>query len=250
MTYKAEYERLMAQTYDEVYAVIRDPSGDVGFYKSMACEFGGPLLELGCGTGRTLLKAAETGIECVGLDSSREMLDVLVQKTPPDNLTLVHDSIETFDLGKSRFQLITAPFRTVQHLLDPQSQLAALQNIRRHLAPSGAFIFDVFDPNLARMAVTEEPEQLDANFQYRGQEMRRYVSVLRDISTQIMTVSFRFEGGNPDLVGSTDVLMRWFYRYELEHLLSLAGFPNLTFYRDFAHSPWSSGGEIIVVARL
>ena len=87
MTYEAEYERLVARTYDDAYAIIRDSSGDAAFYQSMAEADEGPLLELGCGTGRILLKVAETGIACVGIDASEEMLNVLSEKKPPDNVT-------------------------------------------------------------------------------------------------------------------------------------------------------------------
>ena len=249
MTYDVEYERLVARTYDSIYAVIRDPSGDSAFYCSMAEEIGGPLLELGCGTGRVLLESAETGLECVGLDASKEMLDVLREKNPPENVSLVQARIEDFDLGLGRFRLITAPFRAMQHLLDPQSQLAALGNIRRHLASEGVFVFDVFDPNLAAIAVEEEPEVLDATFEYRGDEMRRYVTVVRDLSTQVMGLTFRFEGKNADLVGSARFHMRWYYRYEIEHLLARSGFTDVTFFRDFARTPWRSGSETVVVAR-
>lgn len=249
MTYEVEYERLVARTYDSVYAVIRDSSGDSAFYRSIAEETGGPLLELGCGTGRVLLNSAATGIECVGLDASSEMLQVLREKNPPENVSLVQDRIESFDLGFGRFRLITAPFRTMQHLLDPQSQLAALRNIHRHLAPEGVFAFDVFDPNLAAIAVEKEPEVLDATFEYQGDEMRRYAAVSRDLSTQVMSVTFRFEGENADLVGSTRFHMRWYYRYEIEHLLARADFTDVTFFRDFVRTPWSSGSEIVVMAR-
>jgi len=249
MTYQVDYERLVARTYDSVYAIVRDPCGDSAFYRSMAEETGGPLLELGCGTGRVLLNSAETGLECVGLDASNEMLDVLREKNPPENVTLVQGRMENFDLGLGRFRLITAPFRAMQHLLDPQSQLAALKNIHRHLTSDGVFVFDVFDPDLAAIAVEEEPEVLDATFEYQGDEMRRYVTVVRDLSTQVMALTLRFEGENADLVGSTRFHMRWYYRYEIEHLLARAGFADVTFFRDFAQTPWSSGGEIVVVAR-
>lgn len=249
MTYQAEYERLVARTYDDAYAVIRDPSGDAAFYRFMAETQGGPLLELGCGTGRVLLEVAKTGIECVGLDASREMLRVLREKKPPDTVAVVHAHMESFDLGEGRFRLITAPFRAVQHLLDVPSQLAALNNVRRHLARGGAFAFDVFDPDLARTAVAHEPESLEATFRHQAHEVRRYTTVVRDASAQIMTVTFRFESDAPELVGSARFQMRWYYRYELEHLLDRAGFTDLTFYRDFARTPWSHGRETVVVAR-
>ncbi|MGI9235023.1 MAG: class I SAM-dependent methyltransferase [Woeseiaceae bacterium] len=250
MTYEVEYERLVARTYDSVYAVVRDSSGDSAFYRSMAEEIGGPLLELGCGTGRVLLDSAETGIECVGLDASNEMLEVLRGKNPPENVSLVHARIEDFELGVGRFRLVTAPFRALQHLLDPERQLAALRNVRRHLTSDGVFVFDVFDPKLAALAIAEDPEYLDATFEYQGCEMRRYVTVVKDLSTQVMALTFRFEGENLDLVGSTKIHLRWYYRYEIEHLLARAGFSDVTFFRDFVRTPWSSGGEIVGVARL
>jgi len=60
---------------------------------------------------------------------------MLRAKNPPPNLTLVEGRMETVDLGARRFHLITCPFRAFQHLLDVPSQLAALANVRRHLAP-------------------------------------------------------------------------------------------------------------------
>ena len=137
----------------------------------------------------------------------------------------------------------------MQHLLDPKSQLASLRNIRRHLTPDGVFVFDVFDPKLVAIAVEEDPEILDATFEYQGHEMQRYATVVRDLSTQVMALTFRFEGENTDLVGSARMHLRWYYRYEIEHLLARAGFTDATFFRDFARTPWSSGGEIVVVAR-
>ena len=40
--------------------------------------------------------------------------------------------------------------------------------------------------------------------------------------------------------------MRWFHRFELQHLLARAGFTQLTFYRSFAREPWTAGGETTV----
>src|SRR5450631_181250 len=170
MVYSDEYERVMARTYDPVYGVVRDPSGDVAFYVEQARESGGPVLELGCGTGRILIPTAQCGLSCVGLDASSEMLAVLRDKNPPKNVELVNGRMETFDLGDRRFQLVTAPFRAMQHLLDVEAQLETLENVRRHLASGGAFVFDVFDPKLDRMAILEEPESDGVSFFHNGHE--------------------------------------------------------------------------------
>src|SRR5262245_8956618 len=112
------YPELLAATYDSAYAVIRDPSGDAGFYLELAREIGGPVLERGCGTGRTLLPIARAGIACVGVDGSPTMLAELRRKAPPPNLTLVEGRMEALELGDRRFRLCTCPFRAFSHLLD------------------------------------------------------------------------------------------------------------------------------------
>jgi ubiquinone/menaquinone biosynthesis C-methylase UbiE len=242
------YAEILARNYDEVYAVIRDPSGDAAFYRQMAHRAGGPVLELGCGTGRVLLPIARDGIGCVGLDASPAMLEILRAKAPPPNLELVLGRMEQFDFGERRFSLITMPFRAMSHLHDVETQLAALDCIRRHLAPSGVFAFDVFDPKLERMALAAEPEHIAAKFMHDGVEIRRWDSVQRDHSRQVMKMRFRFEGGPPETTGSGEVQMRWFYRFELEHLLVRGGFSRLTFFGGFDGRPWRAGGETIVLA--
>jgi SAM-dependent methyltransferase len=250
MTYSDDYDRLIARNYDASYAVSRAPSGDARFYRELAHEIGGPLLELGCGTGRILLPIANDGIECVGLDSSPAMLDVLREKQPPANLRLVEGRMESFDLGPARFRLITCPFRAFSHLLDSDAQLAALARIKHHLAPGGVFAMDLFDPNPANMARAEDPEYLSITFQDGGRELQRWDTVRRDCSRQLLSVDLRFTGGPLEVTGSAQLQLRWLYRFELEHLLARSGFEDLTFFRDFARTPWSVGLETVVLARL
>jgi len=242
-----EYEGVLARNYDALYGVMRDPSGDAAFYRALAQESGGPVLELGCGTGRVLLPIAALGIPCVGVDASPAMLAALRAKNPPPNLELVEGRMETFDLGARRFALVTSPFRAFLHLLDVPSQLAALANVRRHLAPGGAFAFDIFDPKLAWITAPGENERLDATFTLDGVETRRFAKVRTDLATQIMEVTFRFEPAQSD--GNTTVRLRWFYRYEMEHLLARAGFTDVIIYGGYDRRPWRPEGEIVIVAR-
>ena len=244
------YESIIARHYDELYAVMRDPSGDVAFYGELARASGGPVLELGCGTGRTLLPIARAGIACVGVDASPAMLAVLRQKSPPPNLELLEGRMERLELPGRRFRLVTCPFRAFSHLLDVDSQLAALAAVRRHLEPGGTFALDVFDPKLAHIARPEEPEHLAATFQDAGREVRRWDTIRRDASRQVMTISFRFVSDAPELCGVGEIQMRWFYRFELEHLLARAGFGELQFFGGFDRRPWAAGGETIALARV
>ena len=246
---------LIARHYDAAYAVLREPSGDAAFYLHLARESRGCVLELGCGTGRILLPIAREGIDCVGVDASAAMLHVLREKDPPSNLTLVEGRMEELDLllageglEPGSFALVTAPFRVLSHLLDVESQLTTLAAIRRQLALGGRFAFDLFDPKLDRIALALEPEHLDATFTQEGATVRRFVTVRRDHSAQVMTALFRFESDRRELEGTAELQMRWFYRYELEHLLARAGFAHVELFGAFDRRPWVAGGETVVVA--
>jgi SAM-dependent methyltransferase len=247
-----EYDASIVKNYDAEYAVIRDPSGDRAFYASQARASGGPVLELGCGTGRVLLPIAAQGIPCVGLDQSKNMLDALRAKGPPANLSLVQASMTDFDLGGARFPLIFSAFRAFQHLCAVEDQLATLACVRRHLAPGGTFAFDVFAPRLERTAIEEEPEAEDLRAQDGEVEIRRFALVRRDLATQVLTVRFRherWEGGAKVSEGTSLIRLRWFFRYEIEHLLARAGFDQVEIFGDFDRRPFDGKKEIIVLAR-
>lgn len=242
------HESLLARHYDAMYDAVRTPVGDAAFYLDLARSSGGPVLELGCGTGRILLPIARAGIPCVGLDPSEAMLDVLRAKNPPDCLELVRAPMEDLDLAGRRFQLITAPFRSLSYLLDVEVQLATIERIRRHLLPAGAFAFDLFDPRLDRLAMIDEPEALATTFEEEGHTTRCYHAVRRDHARQVMHVRFRFEGGPPGGEGTAEFDLRWYHRFEVQHLLARAGFRNVRFYGGFDRRPWAPWSETVVIA--
>jgi SAM-dependent methyltransferase len=247
------YGSRTARYYDAVYGLLRDGSGDIDFYGTLARETGGPVLELGCGSGRVLLPIAREGFVCTGLDASRAMLDRLERKRPPASLRLTLGRMEDFDLGGERFSLVYSAFRAFQHLVTVGQQLDCLAAVRRHLAPHGLLAFDVFAPVLERIAVLEEPESEDARFRVDGVDVIRYVSVRRDPAAQVMDVTFRYERRRPGASVENEVVrtrMRYFFRYELEHLLARAGFGQVQFFGGFDRRPYDYfSGETVVMAR-
>src|SRR5947207_2493466 len=145
----------IADLYDHVAPYRALP--DIPFYVDAARESGGPVLEIGCGSGRVLIPTARAGIEIPGLDLSPGMLAVCHQHLADESaevqsrVHLVEASMTAFDLGRT-FRLITIPFRPFQHLLTVRDQLACLACIRRHLAPDGRLVFDLFNPSLEAIA--------------------------------------------------------------------------------------------------
>lgn len=247
------YGRTTARFYDAAYERNAQVAGDADFYRALARDGGGPVLELGCGTGRVLLQMAADGFPCTGLDASRHMLDALRAKSTFPNLRLVHAPMQRFDLAGERFGLIFSAFRAFQHMYTVEDQLACLGCARRHLAPGGRLAFDVFAPRLGRIAVAEEPENLELRFEHDDESVVRYVSVSRDHAAQLQTVRFRYErsaGGK--VVGNEHVTfqMRWFWRFELEHLLARAGFSDVQIYGDYDRRPVGADTPaFVVVAR-
>src|SRR5580698_3389587 len=75
----ALYDGFIADYYDES-PMVRGRVGDVAFYRHAVDEFGDPVLELGCGTGRITLALAEAGHPVTGLDISERMLERCTQK--------------------------------------------------------------------------------------------------------------------------------------------------------------------------
>jgi SAM-dependent methyltransferase len=133
---------------------------DVDFYVDL-CRQTGEALELGCGTGRVLVAAAEAGCAVTGLDNSEHMLarcrakaDGLC-KLVRDRITLIQADMTNFQLVRT-FKLAVVPFRPIQHLATTREQLSFLRCVHQHLQPGGRLVFDVFNPNLALLAAPDQ----------------------------------------------------------------------------------------------
>ena len=142
-----------ANLYDSVYSYVRQ---DIPFYVQEALNSGGPVLELGCGTGRVSSAIAKTGVDLVGIDSSSKMLEVAQHKMnalpkASGAISLVEADMRDFSLDQ-RFPLIIIPFRGFLSLLTVGDQTKTLLNIKRHLTPNGRLVFNVFVPDLDMLA--------------------------------------------------------------------------------------------------
>jgi SAM-dependent methyltransferase len=253
VSFDESYGEVTARYYDRAYAALRDDS-DVNFYRALARAAAGPVLELGVGTGRVLLPIAADGIPCTGLDLSQPMLNALRRKPHPPTLRLVHGPMHAFDLAGERFALIYSAFRAFQHLVHVEDQLACLECVRRHLAPGGTFAFDVFFPDYARLAQRNPPPVEDARFLDGDDVIVRLTEVHPVIERQLLDVRMRYErwrGGQAFRSESVVFELRYFFRYELEHLLARAGFGSVAIYGDFARSPIGPASlHQVVVARV
>ena len=235
---------------------------DVAFYVEAGARAGGPVLELGCGTGRVLLPTARAGATVAGLDGAPEMLArcrAKVAAEPPavrDRVALHPGDARDFDLGAT-FALVTAPFRILQHLVGVDEQLRCLAAVARHLAPGGRFLFDVFNPHFGAMAADRSAEAQDSapTPLPDGRTLRRSVRIPRVRWTeQVSEVELIYyvddRSGAPPARHVQAFDMRWYTRAELEHLLARAGFVVEAVYGGFDRSPLTDASPEQVVCAV
>jgi SAM-dependent methyltransferase len=149
---------LSVATYDLFRARRRDVlAGDVDFYLRCAERSGGPALELGAGTGRVAWALAAAGYGVVGLDLSAAMLAIARSKADAypaevrDRIAFQQGDMVDFELPHP-FGMAVIAARSFHHVVTPEEQRTALGCIRRHLAPGGHLVVDLFDPILESCA--------------------------------------------------------------------------------------------------
>ena len=251
----------IADLYDHV--VPYRERADVGFFVEAATAAGGPVLELGCGTGRVLIPTVRAGIEVTGVDLSARMLAVCRKRLDVEadavrgRARLIQADMRRFDAGQ-RFALATIPFRPFQHLLTMEDQLASLSCIRSHLTENGVLIVDLFNPSLDFLADVRLGEEGGEEPGFTMPDGRRVVRSFRvtaaDRFKQVNDIELIYRVTHPG--GREERLvhafpMRYVFRFEMEHLLTRSGFLVEHLYSDFEKHLYGHAypGELIFVAR-
>lgn len=259
---ETDYDR-----YADRYDLAHTGTFDVPFYVERAREAAGPVLELGCGTGRVLVPVAEAGCRVWGLDNSREMLSRARQRVaglPPQvqaRIRLVEADMTGFRL-EERFDLVAIPYRGFLVLLRAEDQVRCLECVRRHLRPGGRLVFSFFNPDLSLFGdpalYTGTPPRRHPPCDHRdpdtGHRVLAWISLSYDPEQQVCREVRTFERVD----GEGRVLerrhyttaLRWIFRWEMVHLLARCGFEVEALYGGFrGEPPRPMGGELVWVAR-
>ena len=252
-----EDQAFIAEFYDFAYTNRQD----IDFFIDYSRRAKGRTLELGCGSGRVLLPTATAGCEITGLDISLHMLKKCREKLDKqsgevqERVKLIQGNMTDFETGEM-YSLVTTPFRPFQHLISVEEQKACLDCVNKHLVADGLLILDLFHTFGARMYdtkyMTEEEDIAHLNLP-DGRSLRRTSRVSafhRD--KQYNDVEIIYYISHPD--GHTERLVqafpfRYFFRYEVEHLLNLCGFGVVEIFGDYDGSKYSHDSpEMIFLA--
>jgi SAM-dependent methyltransferase len=207
-------------------------------------------LELGVGTGRFFIEALQHGADIYGVDVSGTMLDQLRAKLREEDQSRVyHQDARSLHLDR-KFDLIVAPFRMFSHLLEPDDQLLALNNVFDHLNPGGQFIFDLYVPHLG-ILLNGINDQVDFEGEYApGKKLKRTVSSTSDLIRQVssVTMTLTWDDGTEERSESWLLPMRFYFRYELEHLVRRSKLTLKHMYGDYEeHELGPESQDFIVV---
>jgi len=201
---------------------------DLPLLLRIAREANGPVLEVGCGTGRVLLRLLAAGIDAEGLEPAPAMIARLHEKARERGLVArVHQGdVCTFALHR-RFARVLMPFNAFSHLLALDDQLAALRNMRAHLAPGGALVVHLSQPTPAMWVDAEQDRVLEHEAPLGDHVVRIYDTRRKDWSAQsqhsIVDIEECDAAGRLVRASRTETTHRWVHRHELELLLRHAG---------------------------
>jgi SAM-dependent methyltransferase len=231
-----------ASPYDTI-AELYDPwsrsvTEDVDFYVSEAASEGGPVVELGVGTGRIAIPIAQKGIRVIGIDSSRAMLAACRRRAEAEGVTELLD-LYLGDLRRppldEQVPLVVCPFRSYLHLADDGERVEALTAARAALRAGGRLVFDVFAPKPDDIAETHG----------RWLEREPGIHELADWDEGARTLTLSVRGPSSEAT----MTLSWISREEWQQLLEETGFTVEACYGWFDRSPFRGGEDMIFVAR-
>lgn len=258
-------DSLGTEIYDVLGAAIRSggpTEGDVAFFERLAGETGGPILEIGCGTGRVAGALAAAGFDVVGVDRSAPMLRLAEERRAavlPEvaaRLTFVHGDMTTMHLDR-QFPLIVAPSRVFQFALTSDDQRAALRAFKAHLAPNGRLVLDLFDPSLQYVVpgAIFPPRSGEVVHPKTGNRVAWEIAGREpDPSQQLVMSDWAAREVGPSgevLRDETERLtLRWSTRSEMRLLFQLERLDVMAEYGDFLGAPPTYGREQVWVLGL
>jgi len=229
-------------SYDAI-AELYDPwsrsvTEDLDFYVAEARKSGGPVVELGVGTGRIAIPTAQAGIRVIGVDSSPRMLALCRQRAEAAGVAGLIDLREG-DLQAppvdERVPIVTSPFRSLLHLTTDDARRKSMAAVHELLEPGGRFVFDVFTPSREDVAETHG----------RWLEREKGIWERADWNIAERTLDLSVKGA----AGTTTMRLAWVSPDEWRKLLEDVGFAVEACYGWFDQGPYAGGEDSVWVAR-
>lgn len=243
-----EAERL-ASFYDLVYEGVQ---GDVEWCRRLARDAGGPILELGCGTGRVAVPLARDGHHVVGLERSPAMLDRARERARAAGvpLELREGDVRDFAFDET-FSLVLILLNTFL-TLEPDERWACLARAREHLSAAGRLVIHVFQPDPEKIVGADGAARQEGSFDL-GEGRRVNVFSSSRATIERTNATWWFDESGPEGVVrryERAATLHYLYRREAELLFSAAGYEIEAIHGDYDGSPADDRSpRLLIVAR-
>jgi len=258
--YGSEETDLLVKYYDLVFGISGE--AEVAWYLDKARTFGGPVLDLACGTGRLALILAREGLQVTAVDQSAGMLRLFQRK-------LAVEPAEVWQRVRIRKQHMTdftlpGKFSTILccdaffHNLTVQEEMDCLSRVAAHLAPGGRFVFNL--PNPMCSYILDSIEAGGRDLEERGRyslddgtllvEQAQAGNALDQTITTTLRITRYDTQGRPVERGRSSWTTRYLFPYEAIHLLYRCGFEVETLEGSYKGDPVREGGQLVFQARL
>ena len=228
---------------------------DIAFWKRMASAAKGPVLELGCGTGRVALPVARDGATVVGIDRSQPMLDRARKRVKraglQDQVQLVRGDIRHLPFPDRSFPLVMAPYGILQSLLVERDLARTLAAVSRVLTKKGTFGLEL----VADLPAWDEYSKRISMRGKRGPNGKPIAlveSVIQDRARQITRFEQEFiEGRGKSAVRKKfGLAFRTLTVPQMVRRLEKAGLEVSALLGDYQGGPWDLRAEVwIILAR-
>ena len=224
----------------EIYDLENDSFEPAGsFIMEIAQRTGGPLLDLGCGTGRLTIPLAGYGVDIAGLDIVPAMIEHARQKSASLPIEWITADVRAFQLQR-KFRLIFESGSVFQHMLTRHDQEAFLNRVHEHLHDEGLFIVASIFPHPSLFGTVEEEQDWFTERHPDGYEIRVSGTEVYDAMRRVKveTVYRRWtDNYGRDVVRVAPLSLRYELPEEMEALLRNNGFEVVERYGDYDSSP-------------
>ena len=233
-----------AAFYDEEF---QNRTHDLDFFVKLAKRNGGPILELGCGSGRITIPIAQQGLEIHGIDISPPMLQRGIIKGSSLNNNLHFHLMDMADFQlklKVKFKFIFAASNSLQHLYSDDEVRSCLKSIHSSLDQGGLCVLDIANPDWKKLNRKWEEKYLFKtimNSEYGKLDV--YARSEYIASSKTLHFELEYKNIKNEVVKLKDVKMRCFFPNDLEELCADSGLEiihksgNYDRYRFHEHSP-------------
>jgi SAM-dependent methyltransferase len=248
----AFYETV-ARYYD---AEVGDKTDDLLLYSRLAEEYGAPIFDVGCGTGRVLLHLAQEGYQVHGIDDSPQMLERLENKLNAlphlkEYVTYTQGDVLKLKSDK-KYKMVLLTYNCLMHFHTQEKQIQLLQRLRSITDQDGLLVLDL--PNAGEVFATQDTDAILLDRKFIEPETGHLVMVssvsYMDRTTQLLQVDWIYDEIDAEGIVRRLIaphVLRYYFYPEIKLLLERTGFEVVEVYGGTDEEPFEDGSERMII---